>query len=776
MAQLKIFATSRAIRESKSIFLEYNSLIEHTTTIGDFLNKAITVENRAFVDSNLRVLYLKEATKFDDFKFLKSDLNLIKFYSNSKEFFSFFEELAVEMIDINSLLIADTYAEFERDLDILEKLRDNYKNILDAKGLTDRAFIASNYKINWDYINSFERFELELEGFLTNFELMLFSKIAEQKEFIVKIRSLKFNEKVQKSFKTLGIDVPESSFVEFNLGSKEILSTTKVPLKFNAEVIKTQERFEQISIAFAKVQEFIDSGIEPKKVAIITPDESFARVIRDFDRLNNYNLAMGYEYRRYKSYIALNMLKEYLSGKMEARGYLQDLEVDLEKVNANEMLDALGFFEKLATLNLPLYSNSDFEKRANRLNITKRIFKFKRLFRDKFSFKDWLFLWISELSEHTIDDISGGKVTIMGVLESRGVDLDGVVIVDFNEGTVPTSPKKDRFLNTTVRSNASLPTKKDRENLQKYYYARVLERVKKGVILYHTSNNQVPSKFLYELGLDRKVVEYKAPNELLFTTKSQYIKDAHSVDLEFAFDARAFVWSATNLKVYLDCKRKFYYKYIAKISEPKSDDINEGAILHEVLSRVLVPNCSFKSDIELKKALDIELAKIKSPNVELLYKKALWSEMLDAFAKEQFRHLSSGWIVEAVEQKVRGKIGGLDFNGYIDRIDKKDNRLLVIDYKSGNINNTQNIDKMSDFQMSIYKLLLDKPIVDFAYLKILENQKLEFVQKQEEKEQKLLELLDELKKQKSLVAVRCENLQICRYCPYQLLCHRGEYL
>ncbi len=776
MNNLHIVATSRAVRESKSNFLEHDSLIGHTTTIADFLSRSIVIENRVFVDSMLRVLYLKEAADFSEFKFLKSDLSLVKFYSNSKEFFSFFEELSVELVDIDNLLVADTYAEFDRDLNILKELKSNYREILDSKGLIDSSFVSDNYSINWDYINSFDSFELELEGLLTNFELELFSKIAEKKEFTIKLRTLSFNMKLQDSFRELSISLPNNSDVEFSLSSKKILYFNRRDLELNCEVIKTRERLEQISIAFAKIEEFIDSGIDPNKIALITPDESLAEVIRDFDKLNNYNLAMGYRYSNFNSYMALFMIKEFMRGKIDAKEYLKDLTLNLDLIDANVEVEVDKFFEILKSLNLPLYSEKDYEDKLDKLNLAKKLFKFKHIFKDRFTFKEWIFLWLSELSEHTIDDVRGGKVTIMGVLESRGVNLDAVVVLDFNEDIVPTTPKKDRFLNSEVRSKASLPTKKDRENLQKYYYARLLERVKRGVVVYHTSSNHQPSKFLYELGINERVEEYKVPNELLFLGSSNYRDRAHEIDIEIKFDAKQFEWSATSLKIFLECKRRFYYKYISKIAEPYSDDINEGAILHEVLSRVLTVNCNFKSSNELKKALDIEIANIDIDNKEILYKKVLWSDMLKSFADEQFTHLYSGWSVIDVEQKVSGKIEGLNFKGYIDRVDKRDGRFLVIDYKSGNINNSQKIDKITDFQMSIYKLLYDKPVIDFAYLKILESQKLEFVQMQEEKEERLIEIVNELKSQTNLVANRCENLQTCRYCPYQLLCHRGEYL
>ena len=127
-------------------------------------------------------------------------------------------------------------------------------------------------------------------------------------------------------------------------------------------------------------------------------------------------------------------------------------------------------------------------------------------------------------------------ITVMGVLETRGVAYEGVVIVDFNENIVPSSSSKDQFLNSSVRSFANLPTKHDRESLQKQYYKRLLEQASSVSIIYSTSENRLPSKFLYELGLDSAIAIPSQLN-LLYSEPSQIITPLDPVVEEFnAFD------------------------------------------------------------------------------------------------------------------------------------------------------------------------------------------------------------------------------------------------
>ena len=420
-------------------------------------------------------------------------------------------------------------------------------------------------------------------------------------------------------------------------------------------------------------------------------------------------------------------------------------------------------------------------KALDKQNLLQTYYDFSRAFKERgFDFKSWLFLWLNEIKEHSIDDTNGGKVTVMGLLESRGIGFEGVVVIDFNDGTVPAISNKDRFLNSAVRANAKLPTKSDRENLQKHYYTRVLERAKSSVVIYSSSENMQPSKFLYELGVGENIGRYKTPLNLMFILDSSYKTYAHLDDVEVEFDATTTTWSAHKLKTFLECRRKFYYRYIKKIEQASDNELNEGRILHDVIAKVITPQTKFANSEELQKALMVEIDAYSKDNAELLYKKPLWSRALGGFVEKQIEHFKKGYCVAGCEFTLNGEIASLKFTGRVDRMDSKDGFNLVIDYKSGSIAkaNAKDSEKLEDFQMSVYAKLLDKPnnSIDFMFIEILNGGKESYLEKPQEKEAKLLEHIEYLKNIKSFRAERCEDLQKCRYCPYQLLCHRGEYL
>ena len=403
----------------------------------------------------------------------------------------------------------------------------------------------------------------------------------------------------------------------------------------------------------------------------------------------------------------------------------------------------------------------------------------KYLSTEELSLKEWLFLWLKSLSQITMDDVRGGKVTVMGVLETRGVSFEAVVIVDFNEGVVPATSSKDQFLNSQVRAFANLPTKNDREALQKQYYKRLLEQAKESVILYSTSDNKLPSKFLYELGLEN-AQQTQAQFDLLYAQDSQLQVEVDPVVEHF--DASSITWSASRLKTFLDCKRKYYYRYIQKLQAKAEEELNEGAFLHKLLEHLHKENNSYTSEPQMQKQIDILLdTLLPFEDAKTNYQKLLWKEKLKGFVETQIAHFNADWKVVEREKEFQGTIGGLQFKGRIDRIDQNDTHTLVLDYKSGSTEEaqkTKNIESLNDLQMSIYHQMLSSTYqnINLAFVKLFENGEIEEITALEEKNERLSEVIIELKQTKSFVAEKCEDLQKCKWCEFTLMCGRGEYL
>ena len=249
----------------------------------------------------------------------------------------------------------------------------------------------------------------------------------------------------------------------------------------STKVYAVEEKEEQVALAFAQIQRWVDEGIQPEEIVLILPDESFKEHFTLFDKHHNLNFAMGYDYsagRVYKSldalYVYWQMFDKESKKRLERYGF--NLEA-LDKISASKKATVTDFFLLIDGLGLhesPLLEGEKKEKFNERVH-EKYLHFSKVLAEENLTLKEWLFLWLKTLSKVTMDDVRGGKITVMGVLETRGVRFEAVAIVDFNEGIVPATSPKDQFLNSSVRAFASLPTKNDREALQKQYYKRLLE-------------------------------------------------------------------------------------------------------------------------------------------------------------------------------------------------------------------------------------------------------------------------------------------------------------
>jgi len=774
--ELHIYPTSRALRDKYNIYKEIEGFIPTFMRMDEFISTVSIVEDLSQVDTIERILYLKEASEFEGFDKLKFDRSLVRFFTKSDAIFKFFEELSVERVSFDTIKQADAYAEFDEHISLLEQLFDNYQAILAKHKKTDRAFIPSSYTLNVAFIKSFDVVRVYVYGYLSHFEFELLEQISQITELILHIDTSSYNQNMQEGIEDrFGISLQKDKRYELSLSSHSILTQEDINSSANISLFNVEQRLEQIPLALMQIQDMIDSGIKPEDIVLLLPDESLKEYFKLFDTKRNLNFAMGEEFSNTREYKILNLLYRYISTyDMKYATELQLYRIDtnfIEELNPKSLLDIDSFFVFIDNLigMSSLVDRKFYEYKES----------FEQTFRHReFSVSEWLFLWSKKLSGITIDDIGGGKVTAMGVLESRGMSYEGVVIVDFNDSVVPAISSKEQFLNTQVRTFANLPTIKDRESLQKHYYHSVIQKAKKVSVIYSSSNNKLPSKFLYELDI-KNPTNIKIDSSMFYNTIS-HLQDSDKIE-SIKFDATSMVWSASRLKVFLECKRKFYYRYIQKIQPKPTDDINAGKILHKALQMVYTSKPYYQDKDELYKAISISLDTLLDSDNLSLYHKTWWLAKLKPFVDAQIEYFKQGYKVVHTEYLIKGDLVGLAFEGVVDRIDQNDTHTLVLDYKTGSLkepNRTQNLEKLKDFQMSIYHELLKERYqnLELYFIPILEGGQEVSVKLLDEKTELLYDLLHELKSMKSLEPSKCEELSSCKYCDYTLLCGRGEYL
>lgn len=779
---IEVFPTSRCIREFYKTFLDTNQLAPKAMNIAEFESKCIYIPNKALADEDTRVLLMQEAASFENFKALKIPREFLSFLKNSSYIFRFFEELANEKTSIDALRSADTYAEFDEYLDVLENLLQNYTALLEQNSLYDKITQAKNYELNSDFLLSHEGFLIHLEGFLNNFELELFEKIASLVPLKISLHVNKFNKKMCTLLGSFGFFLEVGFEYILNLSTRQIEKQTKISYKnYEAEVYSFSSRALQCAFVQEKISQFVTQGIEPENIVVILPDESFASMLKEFDVFRNLNFAMGEGFTRALIYQRLEALDKAIKDDEVEHTYrinrlgIEKSVLQLWKSKYRAKLDAseiIELFENLKPKEI---------KEDESIIFNEELFKFARLLErlGTMELQKALRLFLNRLKERSLDDVKGGKVTVMGLLESRGMSFKGVIVADFTDEFVPKRSKKDIFLSSKVREHAKLPSKKDRENLQRYFYTRAFEGAKKVAISYTQNEQSMASRFLDELGFQKSgEVDERSYARALFEYEKQKPRfDPQS--LEGSYDLKAYPLSASKLKTLLTCKRAFYYKYILKSAEAKipDDEISEadvGNMLHEALRFVLENTKEINADV-----LMIELRRYlltQRQDVKWLFHFDIWLERLKSLCENEAKRFEEGFRVYSLETKYKINYKGFELEGYIDRIDTKDNSLSVIDYKSGKIPQTtsKTLEKAVDFQLEFYHLLAsDKGEVEGVYYYDLKKGELFAEELLEEKLSLLESILEDLSEPISGFE-KCESTQPCTYCPYVKLCGREE--
>ncbi|MDP1784404.1 MAG: PD-(D/E)XK nuclease family protein [Sulfuricurvum sp.] len=770
-----VFPTSRAIRNALEGCGE--GFLPTYMGMSDFLDRAILTENVIIPDDDLRLLGLHEASDFSSFSSLQIERNFFTFIQNSQYIFRFFEELSGEMVDISALESADIYGEYEEHVAILKHLLHRYREVAAASHWNDPIFAKTAVSINENYLREFDLLTVHVEGYLSRYEL----KVLEACAAIVPLECIyyatAYNEKMSERLRELSLEIHEGYRYRFSLSRYEIIESAPIEKLHNVTCDLFHNRLIQVGFVKGQIAQMVEEGISPEKIVVVVPDEQFARYLRLFDEENNFNFAMGTSMRDEEILRSIEAIELYLEEQSaENKARVSKVSSDLiqwVKAHYHTPYRFLDLEHLCATMRDSTENLEAKEILSEELN------RFKPL-SDALSeveFKSAMRIFLNRVKSRSIDDVGGGKITVMGLLETRGMSFEGVIVVDFNEGYVPHRSQKDLFLNTQTRKIADLPTTADRESLQKHYYWMLFNRAQKVAISCVQNSESVPSRFLLQLGI--RMGESRIDYGSALLPKASFNERAKRV-IESEYDFTAHTLSSSGLKSFLTCKRQFYYKYIEKIKEhEKPQDLSQereiGNRLHGALEKVYAFSDHYASALEIKQAVAVALSAYESHDVMQRYVQELWVEKLAPFYENEQGRFASGDRVAYREKEAEAIVEGIRLTGRIDRIDRTPEGLEVLDYKTGKYASTASDIRENDvdYQLSIYALLAAQfGSVARCGVYDLNTGKIEFEQYLESKIQKLREILERLASEKQWEWEMCEEHSPCRYCPYAVLCER----
>ncbi|WP_456451535.1 RecB family exonuclease [Hydrogenimonas sp.] len=753
-----VFSTFRQVRDF--VAAHENTLLPKLYTMDEFLRRMVVVPRKIFVDDASRVLYLYRAIDGLDIGKLGFERNFLSFVKNSEFVFRFFEELHAEGVAIETLRGADTYADFEDHLALLAQIRDRYAALLEAEGLTDRILV-DDYRLNENFLRGFERIDLHVDGYLSRFELGVLKRI--ETPLHLHFATTPFNRKL---LERLGLEeVPAHRRIEWRMNDGEILQNEPLA-PVGVERVETaafEERIDQVAFVLKKVEAFVEEGADPAKVAVVVPDEGFAEYLRLFDAQKNFNFAMGTPFTQSRYYRTLADLYDAVTDRSESAK---------EKMAGHEVAAA---FEKVTDFQSFLDFLEGLETEARELKAIDEV---------KYGFASYapllahatplqlLHTWLQRLENLQLDDVGGGKVTVMGVLESRGKAFDGVVVVDFNEERVPKVSEKDLFLDSRLRKKAGMPTRADKENLQKNYYYRLLQNSARAAVCWVKNEEALPSRFLMELGLADKPAEDARYRPIIAPAAPPPALFDGTIEGENPFRASRRL-TPTRLKDWLECPRRYHYKYLLKIGKEAAEQKTVGTLIHEALEAAARAKESFDG-ADAYFAFVVDHLYRHAPDTLAKFDLALtWEPKLERFCRRDYERLVGS--EQAVLEEWRGvTYRGFELSAKIDRVDVTPTTVRLIDYKT-----SKNLDKTledeNDFQLLFYRLWARQAYpakkVEALYFDLFKEE--EKSRPLEEEQARLDEVLGALDGPERVAFSRTDEKDRCEYCDYKTACGRG---
>lgn len=347
---------------------------------------------------------------------------------------------------------------------------------------------------------------------------------------------------------------------------------------------------------------------------------------------------------------------------------------------------------------------------------------------------------------------------VMGILETRALDFDKLIILDLNEGVFPRSSPPNTFIPSALRAGFGLPTIEFQDTIFSYYFFRLIHRAKKVQLLYSTGaqglkSNEM-SRYLYQL-------KYEYPANPVFQTAPGHVSLLNSPEPFAPKNATVMerlakfhphngsMLSPSALSVYIECPLRFYYQKIIGIKEPdliteEADARIFGLIFHEVVENLYKPHIgkevskdTFSNWIKTPELLEqliregfnkhlTDYEKGRTTFSDIHGKNVMVYEVLKRYLHRflQLEKEAAPFTIVDLEQRVNwnyttSKGTTINLGGIIDRLEQKDGVLKVVDYKTGSgephtadIKDLFNTDKHKKvkaiFQTLLYSLILHK--------------------------------------------------------------------
>lgn len=342
------------------------------------------------------------------------------------------------------------------------------------------------------------------------------------------------------------------------------------------------------------------------------------------------------------------------------------------------------------------------------------------------SFRGFLY----DLIRQTKIPFSGEPVAplqIMGMLETRTLDFERVLILSMNEGVLPQGKKQNSLIPFDAAVEFGLPTHTDQDAVMSYHFFRLLQRAKEVVLVHAQTSGDTgapsePSRFLLQIEHELAQLNPQVKLQHLkaeFATAAADLAESATLEIWKNEEILTFLRQKlaerglypSHLNQYVRCTLQYYFSQVAKVDE--EEEIEEklgtdefGNWIHGTLETIDKRHASQHTPLseeqlrevlgQIPELLREEFAKIKPVQLleqgqnYILYQIAqkILEDLFLCQIKENILPLEILDVETKVELtqefEVHGQATPVKLAGRIDRLDRVHGHTLrVIDYKTG---------------------------------------------------------------------------------------------
>lgn len=170
-------------------------------------------------------------------------------------------------------------------------------------------------------------------------------------------------------------------------------------------------------------------------------------------------------------------------------------------------------------------------------------------------------------------------IQIMGVLETRNLDFDHILMLSCNEGAMPQGGSDSSAIPYNLKKAFGLSTSDERTDIFAYYFYRMLKRCNDITLVYNASGSDTSpgemSRFLLNLIVNRhqQIKRISLQAEFQSHTKLPHPHEITPEELRSFIESkqRGFI-SPSAINKYMNCEKQFYYQYYRNLREEKDEE------------------------------------------------------------------------------------------------------------------------------------------------------------------------------------------------------------